>query len=217
MKLYYVPGSPNCRKVHAVINHLGIDVDFEYLDFLAGDLKKPEFLALNPNAMVPVLVDGDLRLTESNAIMQYLADDADNTLFPKDPKLRADVVRWQCWELAHYNKALGVASFELVIKPNFFNQDANQALVDWGRSELQRFAPVLDSALQGREWLVGNTLTLADYSVAHTEMFADAVGFDWNPYANILAWYERMRAIPHWASTAVSPEQMGRLPATEKI
>ncbi len=92
MKLYYVIGSPNCRKVHAVLNHLGITAKFEYLDFFAGETKKPEYLALNPNGMVPTLCDGDFVLWESNAIMQYLATKAPaNTLYPKDDAKRADI------------------------------------------------------------------------------------------------------------------------------
>lgn len=73
MNFYTVNGSPNCRKVHAVINQLGVDAQICELDLLAGELNNPEFHALNPNGMVPVLEDGSLRLWESNAIMQYLA------------------------------------------------------------------------------------------------------------------------------------------------
>jgi glutathione S-transferase len=82
MKLYYVVGSPNCRNVHAVLNHLQLEVERVYFDFFAGDLRQPDYLALSPNGKVPTLVDGDLVLSESNAIMQYLADKAgaDGTL-----------------------------------------------------------------------------------------------------------------------------------------
>jgi glutathione S-transferase len=215
MELYIVQGSPNCRKVQTVVNHLGLLVEYHYLDFFAGDLADVEFGQINPNRMVPVLVDGDLRLWESNAIMQYLADQVPgNSLFPQDPKLRADIVRWQCWELAHYNKALGQLAFETILKPNFMQLQPNQPIVDWCRQELQRFAPVLETSLGGRDFLVGNELTLADYSVAHIEMFVDAVGFDLAAYPNLQAYYGRMRDISHWARTAVSPEEMGRRPSS---
>jgi len=85
MKLYAIVGSPNSRKVLSVINHLQIDVEVEYLDLSQGDHKTPSYVALNPNGMVPTLVDGDLKLWESNAIIQYLADKAgDDVLFPKN-------------------------------------------------------------------------------------------------------------------------------------
>jgi glutathione S-transferase len=213
MKLYYVQGSPNCRKVHAVINHLGLKVEFVYLDFFAGDLSTAEFGNINPNRMVPVLVDGDLKLWESNAINQYLSDQVpENELFPQNPKLRAEISRWLCWELAHYNQALGTLSFEVVAKPNFLHQEPNQQLIAWCSERLNRYAPVLETALQGRNYLVGDAPTLADYAVAHVEPFVDAVPFDWSPYPNISAYYQRMGENPHWASTAVSPAEMGRRP-----
>ncbi len=216
MQLYYVVGSPNCRKVHAVINHLGLKVEFEYRDFFSGELKAPEFLGLNPNGMVPVLRDGDLKLWESNAIMQYLASKAPaNSLYPKDDAVRADISRWQSWELAHFNKALGVLSFEAVAKPNFLKMAPDEAAVSWSKGELARHAPVLDAFLKGREFLVGNDITLADYSMIHIEGFKDLSPFDWKPYPNLNAYFDRMRAAPHWAKTApASPQDVGRRPAT---
>ncbi|CAA0099509.1 Glutathione S-transferase GstB [BD1-7 clade bacterium] len=98
MKLYTIVGSPNSRKVLAVIDHIGLDVEVEYLDLAAGDTQQPGYMALNPNAMVPTLVDGDLTLWESNAIIQYIADKAGaDELYPKDLAQRADIARWQCW------------------------------------------------------------------------------------------------------------------------
>lgn len=215
MKLYNVVGSPNCRKVLAVAAQLGIKLDIEYLDFFAGDLRKPEYLALNPNAMVPVLQDGDFVLWESNAIMQYLADTVPgNSLFPRDPQLRADVVRWLCWELAHFNKALGILAYETVLKPGLMKMEPDVEAVRIAQSNLERNAPVLDGHLRGKTWLVGKQITLADYAVAHIENFQAAVPFDWKPYANITAHFERVRADKHWQATAApSMEALGRKPA----
>jgi glutathione S-transferase len=213
MKLYYVQGSPNCRKVHAVINHLGLQVDFEYLDLFAGDLATPEFGRINPNRMVPVLIDDDFVLWESNAIIQYLADQVPgNSLYPTAPKPRAEINRWLSWELAHYNQALGLLAFETVLKSNLLQQETNQSLADWCKERLNRYAPVLEAALQGRNYLVGDAPTLADYAVAHIEIFVEAVPFDWAPYPNIRAYYQRMGSNPHWGSTAVPPEELGRRP-----
>lgn len=217
MKLYYVVGSPNCRKVHAVINHLGLNVDMEYRDFFTDELHSPEYLAVNPNGMVPALQDDDLILWESNAIMQYLADGADDDrLLSRDRKARADVLRWQSWELAHFNKALGVLSFEFVAKPSFMGMAPDTGAVSWSTRELARFAPVLDRALEGRDYLVGDGVTLADYSMIHLEGFKDAVPFDWTPYANLNAYFRRVAAIPHWANTAPSsPAAVGHRPARD--
>ncbi len=214
MKLYYVVGSPNCRKVHAVLNHLGLSVDIEYLDFFAGDLQSPDYRAINPVGMVPALRDGDFVLWESNAIIQYLADGVPGqTVYPTDRRQRADVARWMSWELAHFNKALGVLSFEAIAKPVFMKMAGDQNLVAWAQGELRRHAPVLDAAMNGRQYLVGDALTIADYAVAHLEGFKDAVPFDWSPYPHLNAYVARMRAVPHWARTAPdSPAAFGRKP-----
>ena len=215
MKLYAVVGSPNCRKVLAVIHHLELNIDIDYLDFFEGDLTTAEYLALNQNGMVPTLVDGDFSLWESNAIMQYLADTVPgNTLFPKDPKTRADILRWQCWELAHYNKALGVLSYEAIVKPMLMGEEANAATVEWAVGELNRFAPVLESHLGNREFVVGNDVTLADYSLIHIHMFKDEVPFDWSPFPNINDYYRCIGSLPHWTfSLPANMEAVGRRPA----
>jgi DNA-binding transcriptional ArsR family regulator len=89
--------SPNCRKVLAVANRTGTALEKVNVDLLKGEQRKPEFLAVNPMGRVPVLVDGDFRLWESNAIMQYLAGRAKSDLWPDDPRARADIARWQFW------------------------------------------------------------------------------------------------------------------------
>jgi glutathione S-transferase len=215
MKLYYVVGSPNCRKVHAVLNHLNLKADFEYLDFFTGDLQSASYRAINPNGMVPALVDGDLKLWESNAIMPYLADKAgSDELLPRDAKRRADVQRWLAWELGHFNRAFGILSFETVAKPNFLNMAPNAPLVEWAQGQLKGFAAVLDQHMAGRTYASGSGITLADYALTHLEGFKDMMPFDWKPYANLNAYFDRMRKVEHWAKTAPArPELTGRKPA----
>ena len=214
MKLKYVVGSPNCRKVHAVIDYLGADVELEYLDFFAGDLRADGYAALNPNAMVPTLVDGDFTLWESNAINVYLASKQPTPLFPDAARPRADVVRWLCWELAHYNRALGVLAFETVAKPAFMKMQPDAAAVEIARRDLQRFAPVLEQHLKDRRYLVGDSVTLADYAVGHLEGFKKMVPFDWSGFHAINAFYERLADDPHWVASAPrDPQAVGHRPA----
>jgi glutathione S-transferase len=214
MKLYYVVGSPNCRKVMTVANHLGLSLEVEYKDFFTGELRQPDYLAIGPNGMVPALRDGELTLWESNAIMQYLAATAEpNSLLPKVEQARADILRWQCWELAHYNKALGQLTFETVAKPNFLKMDPDKAVVEIATRDLRRFAPVLESHLQGRRYIVGDAITLADYSLMYLESFKDLAPFDWQPFPNINSYYALMRDNEHWRKTAPqSPAAVGRRP-----
>jgi glutathione S-transferase len=87
MILHTFVGSPNSRKVEAVILHLGLEVEIRNHDLFKGELRAPDYLAINPNAKVPTLVDGNFKLWESVAIMQYLAEKSgDDTLFPRNPR-----------------------------------------------------------------------------------------------------------------------------------
>lgn len=203
MKLHTFIGSPNGRKVEAVISHLGLPVQIEHHDVFNGALRRAEYLAINPNGMIPTLVDGAFILWESNSIMQYLADKTgSDELFPRDAQQRADVVRWQCWELAHFNKAFGTLAFETVARPRHNLGAPNEALVDLARSDLARFAPVLEQHLAGREYLVGKGITIADYSMLPFESYRGLVPFDWSPYRSINAYFDRMRTVEHWVRTA---------------
>jgi glutathione S-transferase len=213
MKLYTFVGSPNGRKVVAVINHLALDVEIEHLDFFGGELRTPNYLAINPNGMGPTLADGHFILWESNAIMQYLADKAeDDVLFPRHPQQRADVVRWHCWELANFNRAFGTLAFETVVKPKYNLGPTNDALVVAARTDLGRFAPVLERHLSSQPYLVGAGLTIADYSMIKLEAYQEAVPFDWAPYPGISSYLARARQIEHWAKTAASPSAVGHKP-----
>ena len=104
MKLYAFPPSPNTWKVRAFAHQLGVPLELEIVDLTKGAQRKPEYLALNPTGRTPTLVDGDLKLWESSAIMQYLASQKKSPLWPDDAKARADIVRWQSWHLQHWSR-----------------------------------------------------------------------------------------------------------------
>jgi glutathione S-transferase len=202
MVLHTFVGSPNGRKVETVIRHLGLAVEIVYHDFFGGALRTPGFRALNANGKVPVLVDGPFVLWESNAIIQYLADQAgDDALFPRAPQARADVVRWLCWEQVHFNKAFGTLGFEAVAKPKFGLGPTNHALVAWAQGELVHLAPVLEAHLAGRHTVVGDTVTLADYALAKLETYRAPAPFDWSPYRRINQYFDRIRQLGPWVGT----------------
>src|SRR5215203_3996691 len=103
MKLYGFPASPNTWKVRAVAAHLGLPVQDVLVDLSKGGQRAPEYLALNPTGRTPTLVDGDFVLWESTAIMQYLASQKPNALWPDDVRTQADIMRWQSWYLQHWS------------------------------------------------------------------------------------------------------------------
>lgn len=209
MKTYLVYGSPNCRKVLATINHLRTEVDIEYIQFEKGDLQTPEFGDLNPNRLVPVLVDGSYKLWESNAICQYLADmDEQGKLFPKSPQERANVSRWQFWEQAHFNMGSGMILMETIFKPIFMGQSADQTKIEEGKEKFHRFAQVLDDHLATHSFVAGDNLTIADFSVACQSDHWEVGGVPFQSYKNIITWLERMQDFESWTSSRMVDEEM---------
>jgi glutathione S-transferase len=160
MKLYTNLFSPNARKVHAVANELGIELETQTVDLRGGEQRTPEYLTLNPNGKVPTLVDGDTVLWESNAIMCYLAGKGDTDLWPKTAK-RYDILRWMFWESNHLSNALNRLFFQ-----KFFSGDnPDQALIELATKDFRKYATVLDTHLANNTYVTGDTLTLADFTV----------------------------------------------------
>lgn len=207
MKLYHFPISPNSRRVVAVLNHLHLDCDLEVVDLSKGEQLQKDFIKLNPNHMIPALVDGDFVLWESNAIMQYLCSKIPNNgLWSTDPRGQADIARWQFWQSAHFGSACSVFIFERVIKKVFLSAEADPQEIAKGEERFHRFAKVLEDHLKGREWLVGNAVTLADFSVGSFLALAEMAQFPMSPYKEIPRWYRNIEQLPAWKSSALAAE-----------
>jgi len=118
MKLYGFPPSPNTWQIRALADYLGVPLEFELVDLTKGGSRTPAFLAINPTGRTPALVDGDFKLWESNAILQYIAGKSANSLWPSDDaKKRADIARWQFWQLAHWGaEACQPLTFQRLVK-----------------------------------------------------------------------------------------------------
>jgi glutathione S-transferase len=204
MKLYIIPGAPNCRRAEAVVHHLGVDIDIEALDPRSGALRSEDFLAINPNGLVPALVDGDFTLWESHAIMLYLANRYEAAdLYPSDLKARADVDRWMAWSLAHFNRAVGTVVWEIVAKPFFGLGEADMALVAQGTEAFHRVAPILEARLAETDaFVTGPGVTLADYSLATFEAYWRAAGLPIESYPAIVAWGTRLCELAAWQKSA---------------
>ena len=206
MKLYGFPHSPNTWKVRAVAAHLGLRPEFEFVDLTRGQSRTAEFLALNPTGRTPVLVDGDFTLWESNAIMQYLAGRAPNALWPNEARIRADIMRWQSWQLAHWSKdGCEPLLFERLVKKIMNLGAPDPAVVAKGTENFNREARVLDAHLGKQSYLVGKEPTLADFSVAAPLFHAQAAEMPLAPYPHIRDWFERVSALPAWRETAPPP------------
>jgi glutathione S-transferase len=201
MKLYGFPPSPNTWKVRAVAAHLGIPLEMQFVD-----LTKPraqEYLALSPTGRTPTLVDGDFRLTESNAILQYIASQKPNSLWPNDPRTRADIMRWQCWQLAHWGKeACEPLIVNRLVKKLLNLGPPDEAEVAKGTAAFHKEAKLLDAQLAKGPYLVGKELTLADFAVAAPLFYIQQGGLPVEPYAKLRDWFGRVSALPAWRDTA---------------
>ena len=163
MKLYGFPPSPNTWKVRAVAAQLGIKLELQLVDLPKGEQRTPGYLALNPTGRTPTLVDGDFKLWESTAIMQYLASRSTNSLWPNDARVRADIMRWQSWQLQHFAPDACVPlTFQRLVKKRLNLGPPDQAIVDKALEAFRRDASVLDAHLAKQRYLVGQELTLAD-------------------------------------------------------
>ena len=203
MKLYSIHNSNNCRRVNATIAHLGLQVEIIEPSMQTGEMKKGPYLGLNPNGKVPTLQDGDFTLWESRAIMQYLASKKpNNELWPSDPRKQADIARWQFWESSHLSRGTGPFAFEKLFKPLFMKQEPDPAALAAAEKEFHLFAPVLNAQLETRKFIVGDHVTLADFSVGACFSYAEPSGLPWNDYAHIRAWWARLGEVPAWKSTA---------------
>jgi glutathione S-transferase len=189
MKIYDFPLSPNCRKVRAVVYELGLTPEFVPVQLFKGEQREPRLLALNPNARVPILVDGDFVLWESNAIVSYLADGS--PLLPATRRERAEVERWTDWQLAHMGPAIGKVAFQRFVKPMTGQGEPDARIVEEGIAEYARFAGVLDGSLGGKEYVAGR-LSIADYVLAAVFSLGATVGLEVAPYPRLNAWLGRV-------------------------
>ena len=203
MKLYAFPPSPNTWKVRAVAAHLGIALDMEYVDLFKGASHTPAYLAINPTGRTPSLVDGDFKLGESTAIMQYVASQKPNSLWPNDARTRADIMRWQSWALAHWSKeGCEPLLFQRLVKQLLNLGAADEPVVARGLECFNKEAAVLEAHLAKQSYLVGKELTLADFSVAAPLFYAKEAGMPLAPYGRVQEWFGRVSALPCWRETA---------------
>ena len=177
--------------------HLGLAVDYVRIDLDKLENRAPDYLAINPNGKVPALVDGELTLWESDAIMCHLARKTDSSeLYPRDDRESA-VMNWLFWNSAQFSRHAGVFYSEIAIKQRYNLGPPDQAALDAATRPFKRFARVLDRHLAGRDYLVGHSLTVADFAVASMLPEAEAV-MPLEDFAEVRRWHDGLSRIPAW-------------------
>lgn len=197
MKFYYAE-TLNPRKACAVARHLGLPVAYVAVDLAKGEQRRPDFLALNPNGRVAVLAEeGGRTLWESNAIMCRLAQIAGNDLWPREPDAQIEVLRWLSWDMAHFTRHGGTLYFEHIIKP-FLGMKLDPAAVETATGFFRTSAAVLESHLEGRRYLLGDRLTVADFAAAVTLPYAAPAKIPLDDFPAIQRWHGRLCELEAW-------------------
>jgi glutathione S-transferase len=203
MKLYYHPVSTTCRPIMLLAAEEGIALDYQLVDLFAGEQLQPRYAEVNPNQLVPVLEDGDFRLTESSAILKYLADKAGSPAYPADPRLRARIHEVMDWFNTGLYRDLGYGFIYPQVLPHHKRADdhAQAATLAWAREKSRHWLTVLDSHFIGprRTWLVGDRVSIADYFGAAMLTLGEVIHIDYSAYPNVTRWLGNVKSRPAWA------------------
>ena len=206
MQIYADPITVNCRKVLAGLDFLGAPFERVHVDYFQAAQKTPEYMAINPNASVPAMRDGDFVLWESNAILQYAADKLGrDDAYPKDLQKRADINRWLLWESSSWFPSCYVFLVENCVKP-LLGAQPDPAVLDAQLAQFHKLAGILDARLANQPWICGGVPTIADIALAapmhlHAEQLLPLAD-----HVHLQRWMtERVENLPSWQKTYVGP------------
>lgn len=190
MLTVYAFSTPNSVKVPIALEELGLTYDLRAVNIRKGEQKAPGYLALNANGKVPLLVDGDLVLPESGAILVHLAEKT-GRLLPDDPVARARTFEWLFVQLSGTGPAFGQSGYWQKLA-----QDRNDAAIARYQAEAERLTDVIDTHLANHEWFAGTDYTIAD--IAHFGWFwrREFAGISFDTRPHLARWYSAMAARP---------------------
>ena len=202
MKLYMHPVSMTSRPVRLFIAENAIPVEEVEVDLFSGAHHEEPFASLNPNKMVPVLVDGDLTLTESSAILKYLADTVGSPAYPKDLKQRAKVNEMMDWFNTNFYRDFGYGTIYPQIFPHHkrTTEEIHVATIEWGKERAQTWLKILNDYWLGpdKPYLCGNQITIADYFGVCLLTLGEVIRCDFSKYPNIERWLGNMKRLENW-------------------
>jgi glutathione S-transferase len=195
MKLYEFPPTRSIR-VRWTLQELGVAFESTTINMIAGEHKSPAFLKINPAGKLPVLVDGDLKLTESVAICLYLGEKyIDKGLVPKDLGQRAELNKWLLFAATELEQPLWRISRNTAVYPEDKRVPADIANA---REDFAQMAAVLEEHLKSRQFLLGNAATIADFIMAYTLDWANEIQL-LDGFPHLKNYMTKMYARPHAA------------------
>jgi len=189
IKLYWHPMSGHAHRAHMLLSILELDFELITVDLPTGEHQRPEFLALNPFGQIPVLVDGEIVISDSNAILVYLATvyDREQIWLPESPLVRAHIE--QFLSLAAHRLAGSIAKLRAA---NLFNRSIDSAPLT---QEAHKLLKQLQTYQNGRQWLVGTKPTIADLALYSYIKLAPEGGISLADYPVLEAWLKRVEGL----------------------
>ena len=204
MKLYMHPVATTARPVRLFCAESGIVLDEEVVDLMTGAHHKEPYASLNPSRQVPLLVDGDMRLTESSAILKYLADKHDSPAYPKDLQKRAKVNEMMDWLNTGLMRDLGYNMVYPQLYPHHKRRsdEAQAGTIAWGQAGARKWLLLLDQHWLGggQTYLCGDQITIADYFGASAVTLAELIDCDLSQFPNVSRWLSKMKSLKNWDS-----------------
>ena len=196
LDFYYWP-TPNGWKVSILLEELGLDYRMIPVNISKGDQFRPEFLAISPNNRMPAIVDHDVdgapvSVFESGAIMLYLSE-KHKKFMPEDALGRKEVLEWMFWQVGGQGPMAGQLSHFVNYAPEDID---NTYSFDRYKGESERLCKVLDTRLEGREWIVGESYSIADMICWPWVLIARPLGLDLTPFPNLSDWRKRIKDRP---------------------
>jgi glutathione S-transferase len=189
--------------VLAVSRHLGLNPEIHDVNVYRGEGRALQYLAINPSGKIPSLVDGEFVLSESNAILLYLAEaHGANRLWSSESIQRARIAQWLFWESAHWQPTLIAFLSELVghrLLPARVPKPRHPP--DWSSDLVQPILKTLQTGLSASEFLTGPTVTIADFAVAGMMTYFRAADFPFQRLPKIADWYARIESFDSWRGT----------------
>jgi glutathione S-transferase len=192
---YYTPMS-SATRIHWALEELGVPYDKKKMDLTAGDQKKPDYLALNPNGKVPLVVDDGVPIFESLAILLHLGErfGVEKGLFPAAGMARAEAFKWIAWSQV----SLGDVISRLFrnATERFPAEERSAKAAETAKREAGEHLAILDKALAGKEYLGGKEFSFTDLACAGACMVLGRFGIDFGPYPAVHAWVGRCTSRP---------------------
>lgn len=194
IKLYCFGESGNAYKVALALTLTGQEWEPVFVDFFNGEARSPAFREINEMGEVPVLIDGDTRLTQSGVMLDYISSKT-GKLGGRSAAERREVLRWMFWDNHKLSTQIGTTRF----LANFLPPEKRpEGVVPFLQGRLKAAYQVLDRHLEAREWIVGDALTIADLSCCGYLYYPEPFGFSRADWPNIDRWLARISALPGW-------------------